>query len=50
MSKVYKNISIDEAIYNKMTKLGIQENRTFSNMNEILLIEALSARDKKKKV
>lgn len=49
MSKVYKNISIDEAIYNKMKKLGTQENRTFSNMNEILLIEALAARDKKKK-
>lgn len=47
--KVSRNISISESLHNWIEDIGkpSKENRNFSNMTELLLMEAKEAREKK---
>ena len=47
--KTHKTLRIEDEIIEKIAKLSKVENRSFGNMGEVLLSEALKARDKPKK-
>ncbi len=50
-TKVSRNITIAQGVNDTVEQLAssIKENRSFSNMTEILILEALEARKKKPK-